>query len=75
MEREPASSPAPNSPSRKAHKEAVLPVPGRSGELVLRKATVNAVSERGFRISRRSGVVALGVVTDSRTLAAEAGGS
>lgn len=35
---------------------------------------MNAVSERGFRISR-SGVVAHGVVTDSRTLAAEAGGS
>lgn len=74
VEREPASSPSQftNSPSPKAHKEGVLPVPGRSGELILRKATV---SKCGFRISRRSGVVAHGVVTGSSTLAAEAGGS
>lgn len=74
VEREPASSPSQftNSPSLKAHKEGVLPLPGRSGELILRKATV---SKCGFRISRRSGVVAHGVVTGSSTVAAEAGGS
>lgn len=65
----------PNSPTHLLQRhtgKASPPVPGRSVELILRTATAD---ECGFRISRRSGVVAHHVAAGSSTLTAEAGGS